>query len=115
MSPEEIKLNYFFDQPNYKFKKEPEYLQYSEEDDCYSELKPTIGNQIDDTRQNATHQSESLQGDDYQIEDDVKQTKNPGSDDKRNGTNTTNDTDQIHYKFYGIVNDGDYFVETEFE
>lgn len=114
MSPEEIKLNYFFDEPNYKFKKEPEYLQYSEEDDCYSELTPDSDIQNADTIQNATLQSDEHVENDQKVDRKADHSSHPKPN-KSNETNKINSTEQIHYKFYGIVKDGDFLIESDFE
>jgi hypothetical protein len=114
MSPEEIKLNYFFDQPNYKFNYEPEYLQYSAEDDCYSELTPDtdIQNEI---VQNATLQSEDQQRNDQEIKQKARQKVNLVPIKNGNGANSDIATDHFQNNFYGIAHEGDYFAETEFE
>ena len=115
MSPEEIKLNYFFEEPNYKFKKEPEYLQYSEKDDCYSELTPDSDIQNADTIQNATLQSDEHVENDQKVDGKADHSCHPKLNKKSNGPNTKYATEQIHYKFYGIVKDGDFLIESDFE
>jgi hypothetical protein len=114
MSPEEIKLNYFFDQPNYKFKSEPEYLQYSEEDDCYSELTSSTDTQ-NEIIQKATLQSEDQQRNDQEIKKKAKQKVNLEPIKNGNGVNSDIATDHFQNKFYGLVHDADYFGENEFE
>lgn len=115
MSPEEIKLNYFFDEPNYKFKKDPEYLQYSEEDDCYSELTPDSDIQNADTEQNATLQFDEHHEHNQKLDGKTDQSSHPKPNKKSNGKNTKNATEHIHYKFYGIVKDGDFLIESDFD
>lgn len=115
MSPEEIKLNYFFDEPNYKFKKDPEYLQYSEEDDCYSELTPDSDIQNADTEQNATLQFDEHVENNQKLDGKADHSSRPIPNKKSNEKNTKNVTEQIHYKFYGIVKDGDFLIESDFD
>lgn len=111
MSPEEIKLTYFFDQPNYKFKLEPEYLQYSEADDCYSELSAEVAIESKDILQNEAHQIQQHHSIQNIIKNKNKLGGNLKSNDKLLVINHNNDTD--FYEFYGLIPDGDYIVESE--
>jgi hypothetical protein len=115
MSPEEIKLNYFFDEPSNKIKSEPEYLQYSEEDDCYSELTPDADIQNADMIQNATLQSDEHHENDQKVDVKADHSIHSKPNKKSNDTNTKNADEHIHYKFYGIVKDGDFLIESDFD
>jgi hypothetical protein len=55
MSPEDIMLNYFFHEPNYNCKCNPEYLDFSEVQD-YGKTNASINNSLSDTlQQNEAH------------------------------------------------------------
>lgn len=58
MRPKDIKLTYFFDESNNKIKIQPEYLEYSEVDDSYSEILANSDIPSDDPLQNDARQSQ---------------------------------------------------------
>ncbi|MBP6234487.1 MAG: hypothetical protein KA270_16020 [Saprospiraceae bacterium] len=53
MSPKDIKLNYFFNDPEVKLKELSDYLHYSIEDDLYFESEEESSSSTDDSSQNS--------------------------------------------------------------
>jgi hypothetical protein len=107
MSPEEIKLNYFFDQPNYRFKIESEYLEYSEVDDCYSELTADVAIQNKDIPQNEAHQILQIHGNQFGIKENDKVSKQPKLINKLRVIKPNNSIFDLN--FYGLGSDGDLY------
>lgn len=103
--------------PDQETKNELGYSQYSEDEQkiCYSELTPDSDIQNADTIQNATLQSDEHVENDQKVDGKADHSSHPKPNKKSNETNTKNANEQIHYKFYGIVHDGDFLIESDFE